>query len=250
MAEGARPQRYERIAVEEGFTIPEIVALQRSRNAGMPPTPQRMEVVRALLDLGEGRIRTMDEDGIAKQVCVLAGNDHPGHRSGSGQRARRAFERPPRRGRQGAARPHRRARRVCAARSRPRRARARARGQDARPQGRHRQFPFGGRVSRRPQILADLRGGPGDGRADLHPSARSLAADVRTLRHAGVQGGVVVGGRGRYACRAADLVGGVRRLPASAHRHRPYGRRPAVLPRPHRQPLLLGDRAWPTPSRV
>ncbi|HUZ75468.1 MAG TPA: amidohydrolase family protein [Stellaceae bacterium] len=73
MAEAAQHQRYERIAVEEGFTIPEIVELQRSRNVTGPPTPQRMEVVRALLDLGAGRIRAMDLDGIAKQVCVLAG---------------------------------------------------------------------------------------------------------------------------------------------------------------------------------
>jgi 5-carboxyvanillate decarboxylase len=68
------PQRYERIAVEEGFTIPEIVEEQRKLNVQQgPPTPLRMEVFKALLDLGEGRIRAMDADGIAKQVLVLAG---------------------------------------------------------------------------------------------------------------------------------------------------------------------------------
>jgi 2,3-dihydroxybenzoate decarboxylase len=70
----ANPQRYERIAVEEGFTIPEIVEEQRKLNIQQgPPTPMRMEVFKALLDLGEGRIKTMDADGIAKQVLVLAG---------------------------------------------------------------------------------------------------------------------------------------------------------------------------------
>ncbi len=75
MAEVGRQQRFERIAVEEGFTIPEIVALQRSHNAPTtPPSAQRTAIFRALLDLGEGRIRAMDEDGVAKQVCVLAGS--------------------------------------------------------------------------------------------------------------------------------------------------------------------------------
>jgi len=68
------PKRYERIAVEEGYTIPEIVAEQRKLNTQQgPPTPMRKQVFEALLDLGEGRIRGMDEDGIAKQVLVLAG---------------------------------------------------------------------------------------------------------------------------------------------------------------------------------
>lgn len=74
MADQKKRQRYERIAVEEGFTIPEVAELQRSRNASAPPpTAMRSAVFRALLDLGPGRIRAMDEDGIAKQVCVFAG---------------------------------------------------------------------------------------------------------------------------------------------------------------------------------
>jgi 5-carboxyvanillate decarboxylase len=69
-------KRYERIAVEEGFTIPEIAAEQRKRmppSAAQPPA-MRQNIFRALLDLGEGRIKTMDEDGIQMQVCILAGN--------------------------------------------------------------------------------------------------------------------------------------------------------------------------------
>ena len=68
------PQRFERIAVEEGFTIPEMVAV-RART--VPPrsnqgTPAQDYVFRSLLDLGEGRIAAMDEDGIACQLCVPA----------------------------------------------------------------------------------------------------------------------------------------------------------------------------------
>jgi 5-carboxyvanillate decarboxylase len=64
---------WERIAVEEGFLIPEIAALMRERTRqGDPPNPFRQEVFRALLDLGPGRIKAMDEDGIAMQVCLLS----------------------------------------------------------------------------------------------------------------------------------------------------------------------------------
>jgi 5-carboxyvanillate decarboxylase len=68
-------KKYERIAVEEGFTIPEIAQLQgRDIGAGREPSSFRQATFRALLDLGPDRIKTMDEDGIAMQVCVLAGN--------------------------------------------------------------------------------------------------------------------------------------------------------------------------------
>jgi 5-carboxyvanillate decarboxylase len=75
MMAGSGKERYERIAVEEGFSIPEIAEEQRKRlPPGMSPTAMRTGIFRALLDLGEGRIKAMDEDGIATQVCVLAGN--------------------------------------------------------------------------------------------------------------------------------------------------------------------------------
>jgi 5-carboxyvanillate decarboxylase len=71
----AKKQRYERIAVEEGFTIPEIAEEGRKRMPpGMQASQARHAVFNALLDLGEGRIKTMDADGIAMQVCVLAGS--------------------------------------------------------------------------------------------------------------------------------------------------------------------------------
>ena len=69
------PQRFERIAVEEGFTLPEMVAV-RARTVpprSAQPTPMAQHVFRSLADLGEGRIKAMDEDGIACQVCVVAG---------------------------------------------------------------------------------------------------------------------------------------------------------------------------------
>ena len=68
------PQRFERIAVEEGYTIPEMMEVRAQsvparRNTH---TPMADYVFRSLLDLGEGRIKAMDEDGIACQVCVVA----------------------------------------------------------------------------------------------------------------------------------------------------------------------------------
>ncbi len=66
-------ERYQRIAVEEGFTIPEIAKLRLSEQPPGPPSAMRRQVFQNLLDLGPGRIKAMDEDGIAMQVCVVAG---------------------------------------------------------------------------------------------------------------------------------------------------------------------------------
>ncbi len=62
--------RFQRIAVEEGYIIPEIAALERMS----PATPAWNDLLTALLDLGDGRIRAMDADGIAMQLCVVSGN--------------------------------------------------------------------------------------------------------------------------------------------------------------------------------
>ena len=73
----ARNERYERIAVEEGFTTPEIAAERRKMMPpGQAPSAFQLETFARLLDLGEGRIAAMDGDGIAKQLCVLAGTVH------------------------------------------------------------------------------------------------------------------------------------------------------------------------------
>jgi 5-carboxyvanillate decarboxylase len=68
------PQRFERIAVEEGYTIPEMmeVRLKTVPPRSNTPTPMQDYVFRSLLDLGDARIKAMDEDGIACQVCVVA----------------------------------------------------------------------------------------------------------------------------------------------------------------------------------
>jgi len=69
-----KKQRYERIAVEEGFTSPEIAAERRKlMPAGFVPPPFQKATFEALMDLGEGRIKAMDRDGIAKQVCLISG---------------------------------------------------------------------------------------------------------------------------------------------------------------------------------
>lgn len=72
MAE-VKTERYERIAVEEAYLIPEIAALQGGQMPGRSGSKMREYIMESLLDLGEGRIKTMDEDGIATQVCLLAG---------------------------------------------------------------------------------------------------------------------------------------------------------------------------------
>ena len=71
----APPPARERIAVEEGFMIPEVAAAARAlaEKAGtaMPITPQRRALFQDLMDLGERRLQAMDEDGITKQVLVI-----------------------------------------------------------------------------------------------------------------------------------------------------------------------------------
>jgi 5-carboxyvanillate decarboxylase len=69
-----KPPARERIAVEEGFMIPEVAAAARAideRLAAGTPTEQRRAMFRDLLDLGEGRLKAMDEDGITRQVIVI-----------------------------------------------------------------------------------------------------------------------------------------------------------------------------------
>lgn len=69
------PLPYERIAVEEGFMIPEVVAAARAlaEKAGrtMPITPARRAMFQDLMDLGERRLAAMDADGITKQVIIV-----------------------------------------------------------------------------------------------------------------------------------------------------------------------------------
>ncbi len=65
-------QRYKRIAIEEAFSIPEIAEANRivvPRRG--PPTPGFLRTNERLLDLGENRIKIMDEDGIAVQLIHL-----------------------------------------------------------------------------------------------------------------------------------------------------------------------------------
>ncbi len=68
---GINTGRFQRIAVEEGYIIPEIAALERmSQNS----SPAWNDLLTALLDLGDGRIKAMDDNGIATQLCVLSGS--------------------------------------------------------------------------------------------------------------------------------------------------------------------------------
>jgi 2,3-dihydroxybenzoate decarboxylase len=67
-------ERFERIAVEEAYIIPEMMEMQ-ARNMPVRSntvTPMQQYVFRSMLDLGDGRMKAMDDDGIAVQVCLLA----------------------------------------------------------------------------------------------------------------------------------------------------------------------------------
>jgi 5-carboxyvanillate decarboxylase len=71
----AKPPARERIAVEEGFMIPEVAAAARALDERLglagPVSDARKAMFRDLLDLGERRIQVMDEDGITKQLIVI-----------------------------------------------------------------------------------------------------------------------------------------------------------------------------------
>ena len=70
-----QPPARERIAVEEGFTIPEVAAAARALAERSGSTMQisagRRAMFQDLMDLGERRLRAMDEDGISMQVLVI-----------------------------------------------------------------------------------------------------------------------------------------------------------------------------------
>lgn len=75
-AERAKPPARTRIAVEEGFMIPEVAAAARAlaEKAGRPALPMtaaRRAMFQDLMDLGERRLAAMDADGITKQLLVI-----------------------------------------------------------------------------------------------------------------------------------------------------------------------------------
>jgi 5-carboxyvanillate decarboxylase len=71
-----KPPIRERIAVEEGFMIPEVAAatraLEEKAGRGGPPTEFRRNLFRDLTEIGENRIKVMDEDGISKQLVIIS----------------------------------------------------------------------------------------------------------------------------------------------------------------------------------
>src|SRR6185437_11942931 len=70
-----RPPVRERIAVEEGFMVPEVAAAARALDEKLglagPVSESRKAMFRDLIDLGVGRLKQMDEDGITKQLIVI-----------------------------------------------------------------------------------------------------------------------------------------------------------------------------------
>lgn len=75
-ASAAKPPRHRVIACEESFLIPEILAENaRAGSAGIPLITSdgpMASAAQALVDIGEGRIRSMDRDGIDMQLLMLS----------------------------------------------------------------------------------------------------------------------------------------------------------------------------------
>jgi 5-carboxyvanillate decarboxylase len=66
---------YKRISCEEAFSIPELVEALRKAAGGVPSMssgPIAGPFMPALLEMGEGRIRAMDKDGVDMQILSLS----------------------------------------------------------------------------------------------------------------------------------------------------------------------------------
>src|SRR5665213_1011188 len=68
-----KPKPYRRIATEEAFSTPEIAAAGPGGSLGGIVTPYRKLINEHLMDLGEGRLKIMDEYGISMQVLSSNG---------------------------------------------------------------------------------------------------------------------------------------------------------------------------------
>ena len=72
----AKPPARERIAVEEGFMIPEVAAAARALDEKLGLVGQvsdfRRNLFRDLTDIGEHRLKVMDEDGITMQLVIIS----------------------------------------------------------------------------------------------------------------------------------------------------------------------------------
>jgi len=70
---GWKPKPYRRITTEEAWTTPEIAAASGAGAVGGTITPYRKVINDRLLDVGEGRLKIMDEYGISMQVLSSNG---------------------------------------------------------------------------------------------------------------------------------------------------------------------------------
>jgi 5-carboxyvanillate decarboxylase len=68
-----KPKPYRRITTEEAWTTPEIAAASSAGAIGGTVTPYRKAINDRLLDIGEGRLKIMDEYGISMQVLSSNG---------------------------------------------------------------------------------------------------------------------------------------------------------------------------------
>src|SRR5579871_6447137 len=68
-----KPKPYRRITTEEAFSTPEIAAASAAGALGGTVTQYRKTINERLLDLGEGRLKIIDEYGISMQLLSSNG---------------------------------------------------------------------------------------------------------------------------------------------------------------------------------
>ena len=69
-----KPKPYRRITTEEAWSTPEIAAARTTTGIGGTITPYRKLINDRMFDIGEGRLKIMDEYGIAMQVLSSNGS--------------------------------------------------------------------------------------------------------------------------------------------------------------------------------
>ena len=164
------------IALEEHYLDPQVK--QHFTGMDVQSAPRLVE---RLDDVGELRLREMDEAGIDMQVLSHAA---PAAAEDRMRRPRCGWRAAPMTGSIDGARASRPLRRLCRdpdARPESRRRRTRAHSDPARLQGRHDQRADQRGVSRRQAVLADFRAGRGARRAALHAPGDPASGGRRGL---------------------------------------------------------------------
>ena len=224
------------IAIEEHYWDPELAKHYTGAEAG-----RGGETDKRLYDLGELRLKEMDEAGIDIQVLSHGAPSTQKLPADIAAELTRAGQRPAGQGLRRQPEALRRLRRAADRRSGGRRRRARARGQQARLQGRHDPRHVERRIPRRQEILADLRARREARRADLFASLAAerdgdgnLLPGLRQGLPAGGAPGLGLHGGDRDAGDPAGALRRVREASEPEDHSRPFRRDAAVPGLAHR----------------